>query len=49
MSKNKEVKSGLVEVEKSHEAPAAPKSAPVIEEAPEVVPTPGHSTRAFRG
>jgi hypothetical protein len=49
MSKNKEVKSELVEVEKSHEAPAAPKGTPVIEEAPEVVPTPGHSTRAFRG
>lgn len=49
MSKNKEVKSGLVEVEKSHEAPAAPKAAPVIEQAPEVAPTPGHSTRAFRG
>jgi hypothetical protein len=49
MSKNKEVKSGLVEVEKSQEVSATPKGAPVIEEAPEVVPTPGHSTRAFRG
>ena len=48
MSKVKEVKSGLVEVETPQEAPAAPKVAPVAEQVVEEVPTPGHSTRAFR-
>jgi hypothetical protein len=49
MAKDKEVKSELVDAPEVQDAPVV-KKAPVVEEVvAEEVPSPGHSTRAFRG